>query len=33
MTNHVHLLLTPATEKGVSQLMQSLGCYYVHYIN
>jgi putative transposase len=33
MTNHVHLLVTPATEKGVSQLMQSLGRYYVRYIN
>ncbi|TWX72898.1 transposase [Colwellia sp. C1TZA3] len=33
MTNHVHLLLTPVTEKGVSQLMQSLGRYYVRYIN
>ena len=33
MTNHVHLLMTPETEKGVSQLMQSLGRYYVRYIN
>ena len=33
MTNHVHLLMTPETEKGVSQLMQSLGRYYVGYIN
>lgn len=33
MTNHVHLLITPETEKGVSQLMQSLGRYYVRYIN
>jgi putative transposase len=33
MTNHVHLLMTPVTEKGVSQLMQSLGRYYVRYIN
>ncbi|TCI05102.1 transposase [Corallincola luteus] len=33
MTNHVHLLMTPATEKGVSQLMQSLGRFYVRYIN
>ncbi len=33
MTNHVHLLLTPSTTTGVSQLMQSLGCYYVRYIN
>ncbi len=33
MTNHVHLLLTPTTTTGVSQLMQSLGRYYVRYIN
>jgi len=33
MTNHVHLLMTPETEKGVSQLMQALGRYYVRYIN
>jgi putative transposase len=33
MANHVHLLVTPETEKGVSQLMQSLGRYYVMYIN
>jgi putative transposase len=33
MTNHVHLLLTPETEKGVSQLMQALGRYYVMYVN
>ncbi len=33
MTNHVHLLLTPSTTTGVSQLMQSLGRYYVRYIN
>jgi putative transposase len=33
MTNHVHLLITPETEKGVSQLMQALGRYYVRYIN
>ncbi|MBU2880790.1 transposase [Psychrosphaera sp. B3R10] len=33
MTNHVHLLLTPTTEKGISQLMQSLGSYYVRYFN
>jgi putative transposase len=33
MTNHVHLLLTPTTPSGVSQLMQSLGRYYVRYIN
>jgi len=33
MTNHVHLLVTPETEQGVSQMMQSLGRYYVRYIN
>ncbi|GAA3534147.1 transposase [Zobellella aerophila] len=33
MTNHVHLLMTPHTEKGISQLMQSLGRYYVRYVN
>ncbi|PCI51216.1 MAG: transposase [Alphaproteobacteria bacterium] len=33
MTNHVHLLLTPSTKTGVSQMMQALGRYYVRYIN
>ena len=33
MTNHVHLLATPETEKGVSQMMQALGRYYVRYFN
>ena len=33
MTNHVHLLMTPCTSSGASQLMQSLGRYYVRYIN
>ena len=33
MTNHVHLLLTPKYVEGVSQLLQSLGRYYVRYIN
>lgn len=33
MTNHVHLLLTPRTAKGPSQLLQSLGRYYVRYFN
>jgi len=33
MTNHVHLLVTPATKTGVSQMMQSLGRAYVRYIN
>jgi putative transposase len=33
MSNHVHLLMTPSTEQGVSRVMQSLGRYYVRYIN
>ena len=33
MTNHVHLLVTPATEDGLSRLMQSVGRRYVRYIN
>ena len=33
MTNHVHLLLTPTMSTGVAQMMQSLGRYYVRYIN
>lgn len=33
MTNHVHLLLTPMSEHGVSHLMQDVGRKYVRYIN
>ncbi len=33
MTNHVHLLVTPRKENAVSKMMQSLGRYYVLYIN
>ncbi len=33
MTNHVHLLITPLTEYGISEVMQSLGRRYVRYIN
>ncbi len=33
MTNHVHLLMTPSDERGISRLMQSLGRYYVRYVN
>jgi len=33
MTNHVHLLVTPAESGSVSRLMQSLGSGYVRYIN
>jgi len=33
MTNHVHLLMTPATEDSISLTMQSLGRRYVQYVN
>lgn len=33
MTNHVHLLVTPQQEVGISQMMQSLGRNYVQYFN
>lgn len=33
MTNHVHLLVTPHKEDGISKLMQMLGRYYVQYFN
>ena len=33
MTNHVHLLMTPATEDGISKLMQYLGRHYVRRFN
>jgi putative transposase len=33
MTNHVHLLVTPETDEGVSQMMQTLGRHYVRYFN
>jgi putative transposase len=33
MTNHVHLLVTPMLENGISQMMQALGRRYVNYIN
>ena len=33
MTNHLHLLMSSVMYKGVSQLMQSLGRYYVMYIH
>jgi len=33
MTNHVHLLIIPMQEYGISTLMQSLGKRYVQYIN
>ena len=33
MTNHVHLLMTPDDSQGISRLIQSLGRYYVRYIN
>ena len=33
MTNHVHLLLTPMIENGISLFMQSIGRRYVRYFN
>ena len=33
MTNHVHLLLTPAEADGPSRLMQALGARYVGHVN
>ena len=33
MTNHVHLLITPHHQEGISEVMQSLGRYYVQYFN
>jgi putative transposase len=33
MTNHVHLLLTPARAGGVAQVMQALGRTYVRHVN
>ena len=33
MTNHVHLLVTPLGDSGVSQLIQTLGRQYVRYFN
>ena len=33
MTNHVHLLITPHKEDGISKAMQMLGRYYVQYFN
>lgn len=33
MTNHVHLLITPQGEEGVSRMMQTLGRRYVRYFN
>ena len=33
MTNHVHLLITPDKEDGISKAIQMLGRYYVQYFN
>lgn len=33
MTNHVHLLMTPSDEIGISRVMQLLGNRYVQYVN
>ncbi len=33
MTNHVHLVMTPAHEHGIARLMQLVGNRYVQYVN
>lgn len=33
MTNHVHLLITPHKQDGISKTMQMVGRYYVQYFN
>ena len=33
MTNHVHLLVSPARQDGLDKMMQMLGRYYVQYFN
>ncbi|MEK6749295.1 MAG: transposase [Pseudomonadota bacterium] len=33
MSNHVHLLVTPSDEQGLSRMMQALGRKYVQYFN
>jgi len=33
MTNHVHLLVTPESQDGISRMMQTLGRRYVRYFN
>ena len=33
MTNHVHFLMTPQDEQGLSKTLQMLGRYYVQYFN
>ncbi|MCI0505129.1 MAG: transposase [Gammaproteobacteria bacterium] len=33
MTNHVHMLITPMVDHGISQMMQALGRRYVCYVN
>jgi putative transposase len=33
MTNHVHLLMTPSDEKGISRMMQAQGRKYVQHFN
>ncbi len=33
MTNHVHLFITPSSEKGLGKTIQMVGRYYVQYFN
>jgi len=33
MTNHIHILATPADKQGITRMMQYVGRYYVPYVN
>ncbi len=33
ITNHVHMLVTPASDDGIGRMMQTLGAFYVRHIN
>ena len=33
VTNHVHILVTPMKDRGISDMMQALGRRYVYYVN
>lgn len=33
MTNHVHLLITPAETDGISRVLQTVGRRYVQFVN
>ncbi len=33
MTNHIDLLVTPHIDNGIGKMMQTLGRYYLQYVN